>query len=226
MSDARQTDASFSASFDVLRRFVRRPSTAERCELCSRELAVGHQHLLEPIGRKLVCACDACAILFGSQGQTKYKRVPRRIRLLDGFRLTDSQWDGLMMPINMAFFFKSTPQGRVMALYPSPAGATESLLSFDTWGEIAQENPALLEMEADVEALLVNRIGHARGFSHPEYYMVPIDECFKLVGLIRSRWQGLSGGTEVWREIGQFFGDLKARSPQIRSPQAEEKSCA
>jgi hypothetical protein len=201
-----------AGSLEVLRRFVRRPSKAEQCEMCSQELAVSHQHLLEPSSRKLICACDACAILFGSQGHTKYKRVPRRIRYLADFRMTNGQWDGLMMPINMAFFFKSTPQGRVIALYPSPAGATESLLSFDTWDEIALENPVLLEMEADVEALLVNRIGHSRGFSNPEYYVVPIDECFKLVGLIRSRWQGLSGGAEVWREIGQFFTALKERS--------------
>jgi len=180
--------------------------------MCSRELAASHQHLLEPVSRKLICACDACAILFSSQGQTKFKRVPRRIRFLPDFQMTDGQWDGLMMPINMAFFFKSTPQNRVIALDPTPAGATESLLSFDTWDEIALENPVLLEMESDVEALLVNRIGHARGFTAAEYYVTPIDECFKLVGLIRSRWQGLSGGTEVWREIGQFFGDLKARS--------------
>jgi hypothetical protein len=207
------------SSFGVLRQFVRRPSVRsspnESCEMCSKDLAANHQHLLDPIGRKLICACDACAILFGSQGQTKYRRVPRRIRFLADFRMTDSQWDGLMMPINMAFFFKSTPQGRVVALYPSPAGATESLLSFDTWDEIELDNPALLEMEADVEALLVNRIGHSRGFSNPEYYVAPIDECFKLVGLIRSRWQGLSGGTEVWREIAQFFGDLKAQSPPV-----------
>jgi hypothetical protein len=197
-------------SFGVLRQFVRRSSSVERCEMCSRPLAPGHQHLLEPVGRKLVCACDACAILFDNGGTAKYKRVPRRVRFLEDFRMTDSQWDGLMMPINMAFFYKSTPQERVIALYPSPAGATESLLSFDTWDEIERENPALMEMESDVEALLVNRIGHARGFSQPEYYTVPIDECFKLVGLIRSRWQGLSGGTEVWHEIGRFFGDLKA----------------
>jgi hypothetical protein len=200
-------------SYDVLRRFVRRRSDAERCELCSLELTMSHQHLLDPVGRKLICACDACAILFG--GQTKYKRVPRRIRMLPDFRLTDGQWDGLMMPINMAFFFHSTPQERVIALYPSPAGATESLLSFDTWDEIAMENPALLQMEPDVEALLVNRIGHSRGFTNPEYYIVPMDECFKLVGLIRSRWQGLSGGTEVWQEIAQFFNDLKARSSHV-----------
>ena len=210
MSEATQT----GNSFGVLRQFVRRPSAVERCELCSKELTASHQHLLEPVNRKLICACDACAILFGNQGQTKYKRVPRRIRFLADFRMTNSQWDGLMMPINMAFFFKSTPQNRVIALYPSPAGATESLLSFDTWDEIERENPALLEMETDVEALLVNRIGHSRGFSQPEYYVVPIDECFKLVGLIRSRWQGLSGGAEVWREIGHFFADLKAGSPR------------
>ena len=209
MSEATQS----GTSFGILRQFVRRASTVETCDMCSRELADNHQHLLDPLSRKLVCACDACAILFNAQGQTKYKRVPRRIRFLPGFRMTDSQWDGLMMPINMAFFFKSSPQDRVIALYPSPAGATESLLSFDTWDEIERDNPPLLEMEADVEALLVNRIGHSRGFSQPEYYIVPIDECFKLVGLIRSRWQGLSGGTEVWREIGQFFNTLKAQSP-------------
>jgi hypothetical protein len=206
------SESAQALNFDVLRRFVRRRTTAERCEMCSLELSASHQHLLEPVNRKLICACDACAILFSNQGQTKFKRVPRRIRFLDDFRITDGQWDGLMMPINMAFFFQSTPQGRVIALYPSPAGATESLLSFDTWDEIVAENPILHEMEADVEALLVNRIGHSRGFAEPAYFMVPIDECFKLVGLIRSRWQGLSGGAEVWREIAQFFNELKTRS--------------
>jgi hypothetical protein len=202
-------------AFERLRGFIRRPMPLERCELCGNALGPDHQHLLEPVARKLICACEACAVLFSGQGQTKYKRVPRRVRFLGDFRLTDSQWDGLMMPINMAFFFKSTPQGRVVALYPSPAGATESLLEFDTWDEIVGENPTLEEMEADVEALLVNRIGHARGFTEPEYYVVPIDQCFKLVGLIRSRWQGLSGGTEVWQDIAEFFASLKAASPSI-----------
>jgi hypothetical protein len=204
-----------ASSFGVLRHFVRKPSVAERCEMCSKELTVNHQHLLDSLNRKLVCACEACSILFGNQSQTKYKRVPQRIRFLGDFRMTESQWDALMMPINMAFFFKSTPQDRVIALYPSPAGATESLLAFDSWDEIERENPVLLDMEADVEALLVNRIGHPRGFTGPEYYIVPVDECFKLVGLIRSRWQGLSGGTEVWRDIAEFFGYLKAKSPRI-----------
>ncbi len=198
-------------AFEKLRRFVR-PSAplVERCELCSAAIASDHQHLIEPANRKLVCACDACAILFGSQ--TKYKRVPRNVERLKDFQMSDGQWDGLMMPINLAFFFHSTPQGRVVAMYPSPAGATESLLALDTWDEIVRDNPALETMEADVQALLANRIGHARGFTDPEYYLVPIDECFKLVGLIRAKWQGLSGGTEVWQEIAEFFAALKRRS--------------
>lgn len=202
-----------AASFDVLRRFVRRtPPPVEHCELCNEALGAGHQHLLETASRRLICACDACAVLFNGRGQTKYKRVPRSIRFLPDFRMTDSQWDGLAMPIAMAFFFYSTPRERVIALYPSPAGATESLLSFDTWDEIVAENPVLLEMEADVEALLVNRMGHARGFSSAEYFIVPIDECFRLTGLIRTRWRGLSGGNEVWREIGRFFENLRTHA--------------
>lgn len=199
-------------AFGFLRQFVRRQDPGETCEMCSAPLGDQHQHLLEPATRKLVCSCDACAILFSNQTAKRFKRVPRRVRVLDDFQLTDGQWDSLMMPINMAFFFESTPQGRVMALYPSPAGATESLLPLDAWEDIAAEHPAVRGMQADVEALLVNRLGHSRGFSKPEYYVVPIDECFKLVGLIRAHWRGLSGGTEVWQQMAQFFADLKRKA--------------
>jgi hypothetical protein len=200
------------SAFAVLRQFARKRTAVERCEMCGRDLAAEHEHLVEPANRNLVCACPTCAILFEGQSGAKYKRVPRRVLFLRDFQLTDGQWDGLMVPIEMAFFFKSTPHGKVIALYPSPAGPTESLLSLDTWGDIAQMNPILSEMEADVSALLVNRVGHARGSSSAEYYLVPIDECYKLVGLIRTHWRGLSGGTEVWRELGAFFAALKKRA--------------
>ncbi len=200
------------SAFTALRRLVRRPTTLERCEMCGRDLAAEHEHLLEPITRKLLCACAACAVLFHGQSGAKFKRVPLRVLFLRDFELTDAQWDSLMVPIEMAFFFKSTPQRRVVALYPSPAGPTESLLSLDTWAEIEAMNPVLGEMEADVTALLVNRVGHVRGAMPAEHYLVPIDECYRLVGLIRRHWRGLSGGTEVWREIGVFFAVLKKKS--------------
>ena len=69
-----------------------------------------------------------------------------------------------------------------------------------------QENPELGKLQPDVQALLVNRVGAAR-----EYLIVPIYECYKLVGIIRLRWTGLSGGS-VWGEIGKFFDDLHRRA--------------
>jgi len=199
-------------AFATLRQFVRKRPNVERCELCAIALPHEHQHLIEPIQRKLVCACEACSILFSHQAGLKYKRVPRRVRWLSNFKMSDAQWEAMRIPIDMAFFYHSTPEGRVAAFYPSPAGATESLLPLESWNEIARENPALNEMEADVEALLVNRVGHPRRTGAAIYSIVPIDECYKLVGLIRTHWKGFGGGTEVWQEIEKFFGELRAKA--------------
>ena len=206
---ATKTSIRPEAAFGVLQQFARRPRPLEQCELCSVELASDHSHLLEPASRKLVCSCDACALLFSARSGARFKRVPKRVRLLPNFHLSDAQWDNLMIPINMAFFFHSSTEGRVLAMYPSPAGATESLLSLESWSEIARANPHLQHMEADVEALLVNRVGHARGFTAAEYYILQIDQCFKLVGLIRRQWRGFSGGTEVWQRIADYFEQLR-----------------
>lgn len=202
-------------AFAALRQFARKRKPVERCELCSLELGREHPHLIELAARKMICACDACALLFDGRSDGRYKRVARRVQALNNFHLSDGQWESLMIPINMAFFFNSSIEKRVVVLYPSPAGAVESLLSLETWEEIVRDNPALSSMENDVEALLVNRVGKSRVNVPAEYYIVPIDECYKLVGLIRAHWRGLSGGTEVWQEIGRFFTDLKSRAVNV-----------
>jgi hypothetical protein len=203
-----------SDGFGTLRQLARRERPLERCELCSAGIRPDHSHLIELAQRKLLCTCEPCAILFSGQG-VKFKRVPRRVLSNPGFNLSDAEWNGLMVPINMAFFFKSSLENRVIALYPSPAGATESLLALESWDDIVARNPILNEMESDVEGLLVNRLGYSRGYSAAEYYLLPIDECYKLVGLIRMHWKGLSGGTEVWQELGGYFASLKARSVDV-----------
>jgi len=203
-------------AFDVLRQFARRPTRSiERCELCSAEVRTEHPHLIELTGRRLLCACDACALLFSSGGGSKYKRVPRDARRLSDFQLSDAEWDALLIPINLAFFFRNSLNSRVSVFYPSPAGATESLLPLEAWNGIVAANSSLLTLESDVEALLVNRVGYARGSAPAEYYVVPIDACYKLVGLIRLHWRGLSGGTEVWQEIGNFFSTLRERAQTV-----------
>ena len=201
-------------AFAVLRQFARKRRAVEVCELCSSELAPEHQHLIEPAARKLVCACEACAILFSSQTSSKFRRVPRRIRFLEGFQISEAQWEGLMIPIELAFFFKNESTGKVSAFYPGPAGAIESLLSLEAWTDIEKENPVLHELEPEVEALIANRVGANRGVE-AQYYIAPIDECYRLVGLIRLNWHGLSGGTEVWREVGKFFASLRERTETV-----------
>lgn len=190
--------------FSALRRFIRPRTAVERCDLCAAEVIRGHPHLIEPEERKIVCACDACAFLFTSQEGRRFKRIPRDATHLDNFRLTDLQWESLMLPIQLAFFFHSTPDGRLIAMYPSPAGPTESTLALDSWVEIVDDNSILRDLQPDVEALLVNRVGDNR-----EYFIAPIDKCYELVGLIRLKWKGLSGGTEAWKAIDEFFTDLK-----------------
>jgi hypothetical protein len=147
--------------FQALRQFARR-GPVEYCNLCNDRIAPTHVHLIDPVNRRILCACQTCSVVF----EGAYKPIPRRVRLLNQFQLTDSQWD----------------------------------------------DPTLNEMDTDVEALLVNRLGPAKGHNGPGYYILPIDECFRLVGLVRTHWRGLSGGTEVWREIGQFFSQMKERS--------------
>ena len=190
-----------------LRRYVRPRAARARCELCSAELTDEHSHLLELSSRQLCCACEPCAILFSNPAAPKYRRVPRRVQFLPDFCMTDVQWEGLQLPINLAFFLHSTAAGRVVALYPSPAGATEALPPPDAWHAVVEDNPGLQNLEPDVEALLVNRLGTV-----PEYYRVGVDECYALVGLIRTHWRGLSGGTAVWAEIARFFTSLRERS--------------
>jgi hypothetical protein len=184
------------------------PVAVEQCDLCAAPVPPGHRHLVDLDDRRLLCACRGCALLFDSKaaGGGHLRLLPTRRRRLDGFVLDPAGWDRLRIPVDMAFFFRSTPAGRVLAFYPSPAGPTESLLELEAWTELEAANPVLHEMEPDVEALLVNRAGERR-----EHWIVPIDDCYELVGVIRTRWRGFGGGEEVWAGIDAFFDDLPTR---------------
>ena len=188
----------------ALRRYAQPRVPEERCDLCKIALAPVHRHLLEPGNRQVHCACDACALRFQGVIGGRFKLIPRDPRPLPGMEMTDLQWEGLALPINLAFFFFSTPANKMLALYPSPAGATESLLPLETWSMLVADTPALGTMEPDVEALLVNRVGNAH-----DYLIAPIDRCFELAGLIRLEWRGFSGGDAVWRKIDAFFARLR-----------------
>jgi Family of unknown function (DUF5947) len=182
-----------------------RQEQEERCELCGELLPSEHRHLIDVQDRRLLCSCRACSLLFDRQGAGggHYRLVPSRRLRLEHFELSDQAWEELRIPVEMAFFFRNSTAERVVAFYPSPMGATESRLDLSAWQELERCNPALSSLEPDVEALLVNRAKGRRGA-----WLVPIDECYRLVAVIRTRWRGFTGGKEVWDEIERFFEQL------------------
>ena len=210
------------STFSSLRRFAQEESgraakeaaeaAQEHCDLCSEPIPPEHRHLLEVSTRQMMCACRPCSILFDSEAASegRYRLIPDRHLILEDFEMSDVQWKRLRVPVDMAFFFHSTPAEKVVAFYPSPMGPTESLLKLSAWEELEIHNPVLKGMKRDVEALLVNRVRGTR-----EHFLVPIDECYRLVGLIRLHWRDLSGGREVWEEIEQFFEELRGRSKTV-----------
>jgi hypothetical protein len=191
----------------ALRAFLREPAV-QVCDLCGAPLAPDHPHLVDlgEHGRaEMRCCCRACAVLFGNQQGGRFRRVPEEGEYLADFRLTDEQWDALAIPIGIAFFYRDSSEGRIVAMYPGPAGAMRSALGLTAWERLVADNPVLGALQPDVEALLVNRVEGAR-----EYYRVPIDQCYALTGVIRSHWHGVSGGPDARRALGSCLAELKA----------------
>lgn len=208
-----------------LRRLLRprpAPAPGEQCEMCAELLGPDHSHVVDLASRNLVCTCRGCYLLFTPDGAGggKYRAVPDRHRYQPELAITDPQWDELQIPVGVAFFFHNSQLDRFVAFYPSPGGATESLLPLDTWQQVMAANPELADVVPDVEALLLRRVQKAPGDEErtrdrTECYLVPIDTCYALVGRVRSGWRGFHGGQEVWDEIEDFFATLRDRSELV-----------
>ncbi|HTY54874.1 MAG TPA: DUF5947 family protein, partial [Candidatus Binataceae bacterium] len=190
-----RTETRPGGGFNALRRFTNpepKKRAAEACEMCTQEIASEHRHLVNLESRSLLCACPACYLLFTHRGaaQGKYRAVPDRYLHLVAFKLSQTQWDQLQIPVGIAFFFLNSSINQIAAFYPSPAGATESQLALDSWRELADANPILNHMEPDVEALLVL----SRRGEKFDCFLVPIDACYELTGHVRQTWRGFDGG--------------------------------
>lgn len=205
----------------ALRRYLQpraRPIPGERCEFCTELLADRHDHVVDLEQHLLKCSCRGCWLLFepDGAGRGRFKAVPDDVVHDPDFRLSEAQWEQLQIPVGIVFVFHQTDQGGPVAFYPGPAGATESLLPLDTWAELQAANPSLAAMLPDVQALLVHR---PKGGGQ-RCFIVPIDACYELVGIIRRTWKGFDGGEEAWTAIDAFFADLAERSrpPRVGTP--------
>jgi hypothetical protein len=180
--------------------------------MCSQQLTETHTHLVDLTSRALMCCCRACFFLFEPEGAGggRYLPVPERYLHDPAFQLTRAQWDELAIPVGVLFVFAQSGQDEPVAFYPSPAGATESLLPLGTWAQVIQANPAFADVRPDVEAVLLRRDGERF-----DGYLVPIDACYHLVGRVRLKWKGFGGGEEVWQSLEEFFGALAQRAEPV-----------
>lgn len=178
---------------------ARRAEGAEHCGMCSAPIAAEHRHLYDAEARNVMCVCRACTLLFNRAAASNghYRLVPEQRR-----RVPPVDTTALGVPVGLAFFVRDHA-GQVSAHYPSPAGATEWLVDREDWASVVAGCPPLAELEPEVEAFLVNT---ARG--QREFWVVPVDDCFRLVAVVRTEWRGLSGGSTVWPAIGRFFEEL------------------
>jgi hypothetical protein len=177
----------------------------ERCDICGTTVPDDHRHLLHLVERRIVCACEACWALHS--GDPEYRPAGMRTLWLEQFDCDDELWGRFQIPIGLAFFMRSSVSNGVVAFYPSPAGATESELDLEAWDELVARNPALGDLEPDAEALIVNRMA-----APPQYAVAPIDECYRLVGLVKTRWEGISGGAAIEQAVPEFFTALRAKA--------------
>jgi hypothetical protein len=176
---------------------------AEVCDLCGITIPERHRHLLHLVERTIACACESCWNV--RSGDPEYRPAGNRTLWLPDLDVPDDLWASFQIPIGLAFFMESTVAGCVVALYPSPGGATESELHFESWRRMCEQNPVLAELEPDIEGLVVNRLSDP-----PAYAIAPIDQCYALTGLIKVSWQGISGGPGVEDAVGRFFEGLRA----------------
>lgn len=191
------------------------------CQLCGGSLGEGHGHAVDTDTRYLACVCTACSIVLRAEGSSRgrFKAVGDRVVSDPTLALSDQQWESLGIPVSTVFFFDNSSLGRVVAFYPGPAGATESLLALDTWAEMVEAAPLLRGLVPDTEALLARHSADAN-----EAFVVPIDACYQLTGLLRSHWRGFDGGQQAWAAIDDFFSHLRSRAADFNySPGASSE---
>ena len=174
--------------------------------MCARDIASEHSHVVNTESRAILCACRPCYLLFTHASAGKYRAIPERLVHVPDLVGGRAWWDSAGIPVRMAFVFTNSELGTPVAFYPSPAGATECLLALESWSQLLADNPTVADLAPDVEALLVNQDD-----DRFEGFLVPIDACYRLVGLVKLHWKGFDGGTEAWREINGFFAGLRER---------------
>lgn len=177
----------------------------EQCDFCSKPIPPDHRHFADLVNMKFMCACEVCTVMQAEKGE--YRPIPQRYKYLEDFKMPEAIWAQLKIPVNMAFIVYNSDREQPIAFYPSPAGSMESELQLNSWESLKEDNPKLRSLTPDLEGFMINRLDKPH-----EHFIIPIDSCYELIGLIRMTWQGIHGGEKMRDTVRKYFKDLKQRA--------------
>ena len=192
-------------------------SQEESCRFCNAAIDTPHVHVINIVTHTLINVCRSCYLLFSLEGaaQGKYKAVPQRRVYIPALAMTQAHWEGLQIPVGIAFFLRNTSRSCITGHYPGPEGTTVSLVRWETWDALEEANPILEKLVPDVETLMIY---HPPAHSCSEGGIVPIDVSNELMKCLKQQWRGLDGGGEAWRTIQRFVADIRTRSEIVDIP--------
>ena len=184
------------------------PVPEETCEICGVGIPARHGHVADTHDHRLLCVCRPCHLLFAPDGAggARFRGVGDTVRHLDDLVLDEADWDGLQIPVDLAFFFRHSDEDASTRSTPdrvAPPSPRSTSPPGPPCSTPTRRSPAMMP---DVEAVLLRHLDP--GFSA---HVTPIDVCYELVGIVREHWEGLHGGDDVWQRIAAFFEELDRR---------------
>ena len=179
--------------------------SAEKCELCATEVPAEHGHVAD------LERCDPGVHVPGllpavhparARAAAATGRCPTGTWPIPAAALGAAEWDALQIPVGLAFFLPQLDLGPGRRLLSEP-GRGHRVRARP--GRVGSGWPRSTRCSArrtpDVEAALICRTD-----SGVEYFLVPIDVCYELVGRMRLHWRGFDGGAEARASIADFLG--------------------
>jgi hypothetical protein len=190
-----------------------------RCGVCDAVIGRVHRHLLAVAGRALVCGCADCHARPDSDRHRadpdrylavpdRYLAVPDRYLEFAGDVLDAATWDELRVPAGLAFVSRPAAGAGLVVCGPALGRTTEAELPEPVWERLVERHPSFAVLRPGVEALLLRRAG---------CFLVPIDACLELAGMLRTSWRGFDGGPAGAGSLASFFARVRARCQPIGS---------
>ena len=177
-----------------------RATPSGTCELCPIGIGEDHRHLLHLVERRIVCVCETCWST--RSGDPEFRPPGSRTLVLDDFDMTDEVWQSFGIPIGLTFLCArvsaagSSPSTRARRVRPSPSSTS------------APGTRCARPTRSSTASSPTPRPSWSTARARRVYAIVPVDQAYKLVGLVKERWEGISGGRGVQEAVAEYFEAL------------------